>query len=107
VENLVVSREEQKLDEPFNKTVVVEWRLPCRSNANITEFIISFTSNSNDELREFVEVVKNQDDYSTTVNTLLPDTSYRIKVQAVANGEIKGKESATSFEMEAGCRLNH
>lgn len=109
VENLIISRMQTKdemLTQPHNNTVVAKWNFPCRPNSKIIKFLIKFEEDFNkDEVLEyFIENQKNQDSFEFTVNDLVPDTNYIVKVLAISENDLEGKETFVRFAMEAGSK---
>lgn len=107
IRNLKVTKEKQELDKPYNKTTLVTWSLPCRSNARIEKFIVKFLRNKDqqydeDIFEQVVNVIDDREDYEVDSKNLSADSSYKVSVWAFANNE-RGEEEFGVFQIEAGC----
>lgn len=94
---------EQVLSEPYNRTTVLTWLLPCRSNGNIVRFEIKCHLRDSDEVSFLYEVpvIDNREEYSFSTEDFLPDSYYKITVVAVTENHT-GEESSRQIDIEAG-----
>lgn len=107
VRDLKMLERRQNLTDAYNKTTVISWSLPCRSNAIITKFIIECDNLSylHSNITFVVPVAGEQDEYSLSTDDLLPDSQYNISIKAITETGVEGEESTKIFEIEAGCEF--
>lgn len=93
------------MTEPYNKTTVISWALPCRSNAIITKFIIEcdILNYLHTKITFEVPVKEEEDEYSLSTDDLQPDSQYNISIKAITETGVEGEELSKTFEIEAGC----
>lgn len=109
VENLFVKQQQQQIGEAFNKTKEIQWGIPCRANGKIIKFLVD-TSTVLDGITPAthyeVEVKGEEEEFSFSTDDFLPDTKYKIAVQAVSEandgGLVYGVETYSEVEMNAG-----
>lgn len=102
--NLSFAKENQTLNEPYNKTSVLSWHLPCRQNGKIEKFIVKYfeeASPGNSQMYEVI-AVDGQENYIFTSDEFLPEIKYNAAVFPV--GEFfNGSETSRTFEILPGC----
>lgn len=93
---------EQILLEPYNRTTVLAWLLPCRPNGKILKFIVKCERlNFDDFLLYEVLVIDNREEYFFSTDEFLPDSYYKITVTAVTENHT-GEEMWRVIEIESG-----
>lgn len=93
----------QSLNEPYNKTTVLSWNLPCRANGKIDKFLIH-CARLDGLYQDFtyeVAVADNRDEYSLSTEDFTPDSRFHISIRAI-NGDIFGKEFSVNVLIEPG-----
>lgn len=104
VKDFKIKRNEQKLNEPYNRTTLLTWALPCRQNGLIDQFRIEFSNlGTRESFHRFVDVTDQKEDYDFSTEDLIPDSSYNITISA-QSGEVQGKLIFQHYECEAGCK---
>lgn len=97
----------QNLTDAYNKTTVISWSLPCRSNAIITKFVIEceILNNLHKKMTFEVPVAGEKDEYSLSTDDLVPDSQYNISIKAITETDVEGEEMTRTFDIEAGCEF--
>ena len=103
IKTLRVDKKVQSLDEPYNRSTVLSWSLPCRANGIIDKFLINCwrLDGSYETFNYEVAVTDNRDEYSLSVEDFMPDSRFNVSIRAVSQ-EILGKEFAINILVEAG-----
>lgn len=95
----------QNLTDAYNKTTIITWQQPCRSNSVITEFKIEceILNDLHTKITLNVPVNGEQDEFILSTDALLPDSQYNISIKAITETGVEGEELTRTFEIEAGC----
>lgn len=100
-----VNREEQKINETYNKTTSISWNLPCRPNAKIVQYIVECRTEIQPIPLKFeANVTDNREDFVIISEEFLPDSFYNVSVWAVTDDKI-GQKTFKSFDSKAGCNI--
>ena len=102
-----ITRHSQKIDEPYNKTTVISWKLPCRANAIITKFVVEChqISGYSQSLQYNISIIEQREEYSFPSEDFLPDSKYNVSIRAETKDGTLGKIANADFVIEAGCKL--
>lgn len=107
-----MKQQEQQIGEAFNQTKEIRWGIPCRANGKIIKFLIDTSivtlSGVTPATHYEVEVKGEEEEFSFSTDDFLPDTKYRIEVQAVSEGQdggvVYGVDTVYEADMFAGCK---
>lgn len=92
----------QTLTEPYNRTTVLTWQLPCRANGKIIRFDIECLRRESEEVLTYeVFVTDHREEYFFSTDDFPPDSHYRVNIRAVTETH-KGEELSKMIEIEAG-----
>lgn len=83
----------------------ISWTLPCRSNGNITKFVVQCNNQGQEKFKYTVDVDDEREEFTWITEDFLPDFSYEIMITAITNEHI-GNQITKTFEMKAGCEFS-
>lgn len=106
VQSFHIEEKQQSLDGPYNKTTILSWDLPCRSNGVLEKFRIECINlNSETEALQFeVNVGDSEEDvFHLVTEDFSPGSSYNVTITAF-NELFEGKSLSRTIEIEAGSK---
>lgn len=90
--------------EPYNRTTVLTWRLPCRANGKIIRFNVECTRDGFPNLVYDIHVTDNREEHFLITDDFLPDSRYKVTVRAVTEHH-EGEKYSEMIEIEAGGKI--